>query len=201
MRMTWRRLAGGSWRAGTRGRQAGPSAAGPAGATSSVPSCLSFPQANAPSCDRLEDLASLVYLNESSVLHTLRQRSGTSLLHTYAGPSLLVLSPRGTPAVYSEKVRCPRLPGCLTDPRATSHLSGFAPSPPHPPGLLSTLTADLGKESSQGVGTEALHLTASGGQDLASICISLCDRSVRIPQLPWSERPRKEDVALVGEGV
>ncbi|XP_073091191.1 unconventional myosin-XVIIIa isoform X11 [Manis javanica] len=61
-------------------------------------------KANAPSCDRLEDLASLVYLNESSVLHTLRQRSGTSLLHTYAGPSLLVLSPRGTPAVYSEKV-------------------------------------------------------------------------------------------------
>ncbi|XP_054565025.1 unconventional myosin-XVIIIa [Eptesicus fuscus] len=61
-------------------------------------------KANAPSCDRLEDLASLVYLNESSVVHTLRQRYGASLLHTYAGPSLLVLSPRGAPAVYSEKV-------------------------------------------------------------------------------------------------
>ncbi|XP_042636440.1 unconventional myosin-XVIIIa [Orycteropus afer afer] len=61
-------------------------------------------KANAPSCDRLEDLASLVYLNESSVLHTLRQRYGASLLHTNAGPSLLVLSPRGAPAVYSEKV-------------------------------------------------------------------------------------------------
>lgn len=61
-------------------------------------------KANAPSCDRLEDLASLVYLNESSVLHTLRQRYGASLLHTYAGPNLLVLSPRGAPAVYSEKV-------------------------------------------------------------------------------------------------
>ncbi|XP_021784569.2 unconventional myosin-XVIIIa isoform X3 [Papio anubis] len=61
-------------------------------------------KANAPSCDRLEDLASLVYLNESSVLHTLRQRYGSSLLHTYAGPSLLVLGPRGAPAVYSEKV-------------------------------------------------------------------------------------------------
>nr|XP_025872059.1 unconventional myosin-XVIIIa isoform X7 [Vulpes vulpes] len=61
-------------------------------------------KANAPSCDRLEDLASLVYLNESSALHTLRQRYGASLLHTYAGPSLLVLSPRGAPAVYSEKV-------------------------------------------------------------------------------------------------
>lgn len=61
-------------------------------------------KANAPSCDRLEDLASLVYLNESSVVHTLRQRYGASLLHTYAGPSLLVLSPRGAPALYSEKV-------------------------------------------------------------------------------------------------
>ncbi|XP_064223719.1 unconventional myosin-XVIIIa isoform X4 [Aotus nancymaae] len=61
-------------------------------------------KANAPSCDRLEDLASLVYLNESSILHTLRQRYGASLLHTYAGPSLLVLGPRGAPAVYSEKV-------------------------------------------------------------------------------------------------
>lgn len=61
-------------------------------------------KANAPSCDRLEDLASLVYLNEPSVLHTLRQRYGASLLHTYAGPSLLVLSPRGAPSVYSEKV-------------------------------------------------------------------------------------------------
>ncbi|XP_027717760.1 unconventional myosin-XVIIIa isoform X11 [Vombatus ursinus] len=61
-------------------------------------------KANAPSCDRLEDLASLVYLNESSVLHTLRQRYGASLLHTYAGPSLLILSPRGAPAMYSEKV-------------------------------------------------------------------------------------------------
>ncbi|XP_045427025.1 unconventional myosin-XVIIIa isoform X9 [Pipistrellus kuhlii] len=61
-------------------------------------------KANAPSCDRLEDLASLVYLNESSVVHTLRQRYGAGLLHTYAGPSLLVLSPRGAPALYSEKV-------------------------------------------------------------------------------------------------
>uniref|UniRef100_A0A671FHQ8 Unconventional myosin-XVIIIa n=1 Tax=Rhinolophus ferrumequinum TaxID=59479 RepID=A0A671FHQ8_RHIFE len=61
-------------------------------------------KANAPSCDRLEDLASLVYLSESSVLHTLRQRYGASLPHTYAGPSLLIISPRGAPAVYSEKV-------------------------------------------------------------------------------------------------
>ena len=60
-----------------------------------------------------------MYLNESSVLHTLRQRYGASLLHTYAGPSLLVLSPRGAPAVYSEKVGLP-----VDPPAASSYLSG-----------------------------------------------------------------------------
>ncbi|ETE56955.1 hypothetical protein L345_17333, partial [Ophiophagus hannah] len=44
--------------------------------------------ANPPSCDRLEELANLVYLNESSALHTLRQRYGGNLIHTYAGPNL-----------------------------------------------------------------------------------------------------------------
>ncbi|XP_051035851.1 unconventional myosin-XVIIIa isoform X4 [Phodopus roborovskii] len=81
-------------------------------------------KANAPSCDRLEDLASLVYLNESSVLHTLRQRYGASLLHTYAGPSLLVLSPRGAPAVYSEKVMH-MFKGCRREDTAP-HIYGVA---------------------------------------------------------------------------
>lgn len=57
-----------------------------------------------------------MYLNESSVLHTLRQRYGASLQHTYAGPSLLVLSPRGAPAVYSEKVGSPLLQTPSTHP-------------------------------------------------------------------------------------
>ena len=102
-------------------------------------------QANAPSCDRLEDLASLVYLNESSVLHTLRQRYGASLLHTYAGPSLLVLGPRGAPAVYSEKVQHPQ--GYPAD--SWSHPLPWLSALPlwHPTGLLSTLTVDLGKRS------------------------------------------------------
>lgn len=100
--------------------------------TGSVPQCppaRPVTQANAPSCDRLEDLASLVYLNESSVLHTLRQRYGASLLHTYAGPSLLVLSPRGAPAVYSEKVQPP---SATTWPRRPPPLS---PPPAHFPRL------------------------------------------------------------------
>lgn len=62
-----------------------------------------------------------MYLNESSALHTLRQRYGASLLHTYAGPSLLVLSPRGAPAVYSEKVCLPMDP----PPRPHPTSSGF----------------------------------------------------------------------------
>ncbi|XP_039174965.1 unconventional myosin-XVIIIa isoform X3 [Crotalus tigris] len=61
-------------------------------------------KANPPSCDRLEDLANLVYLNESSALHTLRQRYGGNLIHTYAGPNLVVINPLSSPSMYSEKV-------------------------------------------------------------------------------------------------
>ncbi|KAF1517308.1 Unconventional myosin-XVIIIa, partial [Eudyptes sclateri] len=62
------------------------------------------PLANPPSCDRVEDLASLLYLNESSVLHTLRQRYGGNLLHTYAGPTMVIINPLSSPSMYSEKV-------------------------------------------------------------------------------------------------
>ncbi|XP_039364120.1 unconventional myosin-XVIIIa isoform X3 [Mauremys reevesii] len=61
-------------------------------------------KANPPSCDRVEDLANLVYLNESSVLHTVRQRYGGNLIHTYAGPTVLVVNPLSSPSMYSEKV-------------------------------------------------------------------------------------------------
>lgn len=64
---------------------------------------------NPPSCDRVEDLASLLYLNESSVLHTLRQRYGGNLLHTYAGPTMVIINPLSSPSMYSEKVTL--LPG------------------------------------------------------------------------------------------
>lgn len=84
-----------------------------------------------------------MYLNESSVLHTLRQRYGASLLHTYAGPSLLVLSPRGAPAVYSEKVCLPRDP-------PTCILLFLVFSLPVSTGFPPTLIVDLGKR----VGTE-----------------------------------------------
>lgn len=62
-------------------------------------------QANPPSYDRCEDLASLLYLNESSVLHSLRQRYGGNLIYTHAGPNTVVINPLSTPSMYSEKVR------------------------------------------------------------------------------------------------
>ncbi|KAM3936315.1 unconventional myosin-XVIIIa isoform 8-T8 [Leptodactylus fuscus] len=61
-------------------------------------------KANPPSHDRVEDLASLVYLNESSVLHSLRQRYGGNLLHTFAGPAMVIMNPMSSPSIYSEKV-------------------------------------------------------------------------------------------------
>ncbi|NXY78602.1 MY18A protein, partial [Glareola pratincola] len=54
--------------------------------------------------ERHKDLASLLYLNESSVLHTLRQRYGGNLLHTYAGPTMVIINPLSSPSMYSEKV-------------------------------------------------------------------------------------------------
>lgn len=68
-------------------------------------SCPSVCQANPLSYDRVEDLSSLLYLNESSILHSLRQRYGGNLIHTYAGSNLMVINPLSTPAMYSEKVR------------------------------------------------------------------------------------------------
>ncbi|XP_015760291.1 PREDICTED: unconventional myosin-XVIIIa-like [Acropora digitifera] len=61
-------------------------------------------KANPPQYDRSEDLAALRYLNESSCLHTLRQRFGSNLIHSYAGPNLIVINPQQQLAIYSEKV-------------------------------------------------------------------------------------------------
>ncbi|XP_038670228.1 unconventional myosin-XVIIIa isoform X16 [Scyliorhinus canicula] len=61
-------------------------------------------KANPPTYDRVEDLASVLYLNESSVLHTLRQRYGGNLIHTYAGSNMIVVNPLSSPSMYSEKV-------------------------------------------------------------------------------------------------
>lgn len=62
-------------------------------------------QANPPELDKAEDLATLVSINESSVLNTLLQRYRAQLPHTCTGPDLIVLQPGGPPAPSAGKVR------------------------------------------------------------------------------------------------
>jgi len=60
---------------------------------------------NPASLDLVEDICNLKYLNEASVLHCLRQRFASNLIHTKAGPILLVVNPMAPLSLYSEKVR------------------------------------------------------------------------------------------------
>ena len=60
--------------------------------------------ANIPDQDRCEDITHLTFLNESSSLHTLRQRFGGKLVHTFCGNQLVTINPRHQLAAYSDKV-------------------------------------------------------------------------------------------------
>lgn len=62
-------------------------------------------QANPAELDQAEDLASLVSVNESSVLNTLLQRYRAQRPHTQAGSDLIVLRPWGLPVPSADKVR------------------------------------------------------------------------------------------------
>ncbi|XP_053332018.1 unconventional myosin-XVIIIa isoform X8 [Clarias gariepinus] len=81
-------------------------------------------KANPPSSDRVEDLSSLLYLNESSIMHTLRQRYGGNLVHTYAGSNIVVINPVSAPSMYSEKVMH-MFKGCRREDTAP-HIYGVA---------------------------------------------------------------------------
>ncbi|KAM9194078.1 unconventional myosin-XVIIIb [Dugong dugon] len=61
-------------------------------------------QANPPELDRAEDLATLINVNESSVLNTLLHRCRAQLPYTCAGPDLIVLQPWGPTAPSAGKV-------------------------------------------------------------------------------------------------
>ncbi|XP_066116369.1 unconventional myosin-XVIIIb [Saccopteryx bilineata] len=66
-------------------------------------------RANPPELDQAEDLASLVNVNESSVLNTLLHRYRAQLPYTATGPDLIALQPRGLPTPSAGKVpRCRR---------------------------------------------------------------------------------------------
>ncbi|XP_042588915.1 unconventional myosin-XVIIIa isoform X3 [Cyprinus carpio] len=114
-------------------------------------------KANPLSYDRVEDLSSLLYLNESSILHSLRQRYGGNLIHTYAGPNLLVINPLSTPALYSEKVM-QMFKGCRREETAP-HIFAVAQSAYHQ--LLTTRqdqTIVLLGKSGSGKTTNSQHL-------------------------------------------
>lgn len=61
-------------------------------------------QANPQSLDLVEDICQLKHLNETSVLNCLRQRYANNLIHTRAGPTLMVVNPMAPLSLYSEKV-------------------------------------------------------------------------------------------------
>ncbi|XP_029832887.3 unconventional myosin-XVIIIa isoform X1 [Ixodes scapularis] len=61
-------------------------------------------KANPPQLDFVEDLAQLRQLNEAGLLHALRGRFASGLVHCYAGPALLCFNPQRPLAIYSEKV-------------------------------------------------------------------------------------------------
>lgn len=61
-------------------------------------------KANPLQFDKVEDLCTLRYLNESGCLHTLRQRYAGSLTYTYAGNKLVAIRPKDKLGIYTEKV-------------------------------------------------------------------------------------------------
>ena len=61
-------------------------------------------KANVGDLDLSEDICHLKHLNEASVLHLIRQRYASNLIHTRAGPTLIVVNPMAPLSLYSEKV-------------------------------------------------------------------------------------------------
>jgi myosin XVIII len=62
-------------------------------------------KANVLELDLSEDICHLKHLNEASLLHCIRQRYASNLIHTRAGPTLIVVNPQAPLSLYSEKVR------------------------------------------------------------------------------------------------
>ncbi|XP_049538856.1 unconventional myosin-XVIIIa isoform X2 [Anopheles darlingi] len=77
--------------------------------------------ANSPAYDLVEDLCHLAHLNESSALHVLRQRYANNLIHTRAGPVLLIINPMAPLALYSEKVAS-MFRGCKAEDDMPPHI-------------------------------------------------------------------------------
>uniref|UniRef100_A0A7N5JZV1 Myosin XVIIIB n=1 Tax=Ailuropoda melanoleuca TaxID=9646 RepID=A0A7N5JZV1_AILME len=83
-------------------------------------------RANPPELDQAEDLASLVSVNESSVLNTLLLRYREQLPHTFKGPDLIVLQPPGPPAPSAGKVPPGRRDGLPAHPGSLAQRAYWA---------------------------------------------------------------------------
>lgn len=66
--------------------------------------CEDVVNANPGYLDLTEDICRLKHLNESSILHTIRQRYANNLIHTMAGDNLIVVNPMAPLSLYSDKV-------------------------------------------------------------------------------------------------
>jgi myosin XVIII len=97
-------------------------------------------KANPEFLDFCEDISQLKYLNETSVLNSLRQRYANNLIHTYAGAKNLLVINSMIPmmSLYSEKV-VSMFRGCKAD-------FGILDMPPHIYSL-SKLTQEGRKEN------------------------------------------------------
>uniref|UniRef100_A0A0N5A8U8 Myosin motor domain-containing protein n=1 Tax=Syphacia muris TaxID=451379 RepID=A0A0N5A8U8_9BILA len=72
---------------------------------------------NSAKYDKAEDLAVIPYLNEASVLHTLRRRFSALLTYTYAGPVCIFINPYKRLPIYTDSIatmytgqRCAEMP-------------------------------------------------------------------------------------------
>lgn len=87
----------------------------PSGHTLTV-RCEDVVNANPAYLDLTEDICRLKHLNETSILHTIRQRYANNLIHTMAGDNLIVVNPMAPLSLYSDKVsnRLLRLFCCIS---------------------------------------------------------------------------------------
>ncbi|KAJ3200564.1 hypothetical protein HDU82_008794, partial [Entophlyctis luteolus] len=58
---------------------------------------------NPPKFDKVEDMASLTYLNEASVIHNLRLRYFSNLIYTYSGLFLVAVNPYKKLLIYNDE--------------------------------------------------------------------------------------------------
>ncbi|KAJ3082640.1 hypothetical protein HDU99_002055 [Rhizoclosmatium hyalinum] len=59
---------------------------------------------NPPKFDKVEDMASLTYLNEASVIHNLRLRYLSNLIYTYSGLFLVAVNPYKRLPIYTDEM-------------------------------------------------------------------------------------------------